>query len=69
VLAVYIRDVTNRKNSETIHALYADHPHLEGKVCLSDDTLRVARHAFEHGWISEAGLQTVAQQVEGHQSE
>lgn len=69
VLAVYIRDVTNRKNSETIHALYADHPHLEGKVCLSDDTLRVARHAYEHGWISKEGLQAVAEQIEGPQSE
>lgn len=64
VLAVYIRDVTNRKNSETIRALYADHPHLEGKVCLSEDTIDVARHAFEHGWISEDNLNAVAEQVD-----
>ena len=63
VLAVYIRDVTNRKNSETIHQLYAEHPHLEGKVCLSDDTRGVARHAFEQGWISEQGLAAVLEQV------
>lgn len=67
VLAVYIRDVTNRKNSDIIHALYADHPQLQGKVCLSDDTQAVARHAHEQGWISETGLKSVIDQVEAHQ--
>ncbi|NBC09445.1 MAG: DUF2183 domain-containing protein [Bacteroidetes bacterium] len=52
VMAVYIRDVTRKKNSETIHELYQDHPQLEGKVCLSGDTYATARHAFEQGWIS-----------------
>ncbi|MEQ8705520.1 MAG: DUF2183 domain-containing protein [Phaeodactylibacter sp.] len=63
ILAVYIRDVTRRKNTETIHALYADHPHLKGEICLSDDTQAVAQHACEHGWISAAGLQSVVAQA------
>jgi phosphatidate phosphatase APP1 len=61
VLAVYIRDVTNNKNSETIYELYKDHPQLQGKVCLSDDTYATATHAYEHGWISEAQLEKVRQ--------
>jgi phosphatidate phosphatase APP1 len=59
VLAVYIRDVTNKKNSETIHKLYQDHPQLEGKVCLSDNTYDTAKHAHEQGWISEEQLAEV----------
>lgn len=67
VLAVYIRDVTQRKNSKTIQALYADHPHLEGKVCISEDTHAIARHAYEHGYISASGLQMVSTEVAGGQ--
>lgn len=64
VLAVYIRDVTNKKNSETIHELYRNHPQLEGKVCLSDDTYATAKHAYEHGWISQAQLSRIKKAID-----
>lgn len=63
VLAVYIRDVTKNKNSETIHNLYRGHPQLRGKVCLSDNTYLTAKHAYEHGWISKTQLEKVKQAV------
>jgi phosphatidate phosphatase APP1 len=57
ILAIYIRDVSRSDQRSAAISVLAEH--MTGSQCslvLSADTLTVARHAAEHGWIDPARL-------------
>ncbi len=57
ILAVYIRNVTrDPARAAAIGELAAEVKRAGTSLVLADDTLAAARHAAEHGWISEAAL-------------
>jgi phosphatidate phosphatase APP1 len=57
ILAVYIRDVSqNAERSAAISALAEQMTGSQCSLVLAVDTLTVAKHAAEHGWIDPARL-------------
>lgn len=61
ILAVYIRNVTpDPLRRSTIRELAEQIRHSGSALLLADDTLAAARHAIEHGWITDAGVAEVA---------
>lgn len=57
ILAVYIRDVSrDKKRSSAIAALAEQMTHTRCSLVMATDTLPVARHAAEHGWIDPGRL-------------
>lgn len=61
VQAIYIRNVSaDLKRPEAIRELAAKVAQAGSTLILADDTLSIARHAVQQGWISEQTLQTIA---------
>jgi phosphatidate phosphatase APP1 len=61
VLAIYIRDVHRvAERRAAIQTLAADVQATGTPLVLADDTLALARHAAEHGWISPDAVGAVA---------
>jgi phosphatidate phosphatase APP1 len=59
--AIYIRDVTRSpQRAEAIRRLAAEVAVSECSLVLADDTLTVARHAAERGWIDADRLDDIA---------
>lgn len=59
--AIYIRSVTSRPERVAAIRQLADEVRVAGSsLVLADDTLAIARHAAEHGWIDAARLGDVA---------
>jgi phosphatidate phosphatase APP1 len=61
ILAVYIRDVTLDARDAEIAELAATTAEANVDLLLVPDTLAAAQHAYNHDWISEAGLKEVEQ--------
>jgi phosphatidate phosphatase APP1 len=63
ILAVYIRNVTLHPEREASIRRLADEVTAAGStLVLADDTLAVARHASERGWIDPAALALVGEE-------
>lgn len=63
ILAVYIRDVSRTAaRSAAINALAAEIAAAGSALVLGDDTLSMARHAAEHGWIDESRLGEIGEE-------
>ena len=63
ILAVYIRNVTrDPARAAAIGELAAEVKRAGTSLVLADDTLAAARHAAEHGWISESTLGDVGEE-------
>ena len=63
ILAVYIRNVTrDPARAAAIGELAAEVKRAGISMVLADDTLAAARHAAEHGWISESTLGDVGEE-------
>ena len=68
VLAIYIRDVSEDVRDgevQTIAARLAEHG---VEMLLVPDTLAAARHAAGHGWLDDAALARVADEVEAERA-
>src|SRR4029077_19687426 len=64
ILAVYIRDVSrNAERSASISALAEEMAGSQCSLVLAADTLTVARHAAQHGWIDAACLTEIARET------
>jgi len=69
IAAVYIRDVSrNAERSSAISTLGAALDENGCSLLLAGDTLSIARHAAEHGWIDEARLAEIGGEVSGQVS-
>jgi phosphatidate phosphatase APP1 len=65
ILAVYIRNVSKSlERRSTIEALAREVAEAGSTLVLADDTLAAARHAAEHGWITDAQLAAVQRAVQ-----
>jgi phosphatidate phosphatase APP1 len=63
ILAVYIRNVTrDPARAAAIGELAVEVKRAGTSLVLADDTLAAARHAAEHGWISESTLGDVGEE-------
>ena len=63
ILAVYIRDVSRTlARSAAIQALSAEIASAGSTLVLGDDTLSMAKHAAEHGWIDAARLAEIGEE-------
>ncbi len=60
ILAIYIRDVSHTsERSEVIRTLAEQVVDAGSSLVLADDSLSMARHAVNHGWIVPQALQAV----------
>jgi phosphatidate phosphatase APP1 len=60
ILAIYIRNVSrDLERPETIRALAEQVVDADSALVLADDSLSMARHAVNHGWIAPQALQAV----------
>ncbi len=65
VLAIYIRDVTrNPKRTAAISRLAHEVEKVSCPLLLAEDTVGIARHAAENGWIEPASLSEIAGEAE-----
>ena len=63
VSAIYIRDVTRRaERSTSVSKLAEEVLAAHSTLVLAEDTLGAARHAAEHGWISNDALPDVGEE-------
>jgi len=63
IVAVYIRDVTRSvERSASVKLLANEILAANSTLILSEDTLGAARHAAEHGWISEKMLPEIGEE-------
>ena len=63
VLAIYIRDVTRSPERAASIKLLADQVLADNSsLVLAEHTLDVAKHAAEHGWISEKSLPDISEE-------
>ncbi len=61
ILAVYIRNVSrDLERPKAIRALADDILDAGSELLLADDSLSMARHAVERGWIAEEALEKIA---------
>jgi phosphatidate phosphatase APP1 len=61
--AIYIRDVTrSSERNSSIQKLADEIVESKSALVLADDTLGAAKHAAEHGWISEKKLPEVGEE-------
>lgn len=66
ILAAYIRDVSpSSLRRAAIDALTEQVRAEGGSLILADDTLAVARHAHEHGWITAEAFRTMVAEAAG----
>ena len=62
VLAVYIRNINRSpERVAAVNALAGQVRVARSTLVLADDTLAAARHAAEHGWITEESLASIGQ--------
>jgi phosphatidate phosphatase APP1 len=65
VLAIYIRDVTRSpERTAAITRLAREVERVSCPLLLAEDTVGIARHAAEHGWIDPAALSEIAGEAE-----
>ncbi|HEY0969453.1 MAG TPA: phosphatase domain-containing protein [Gemmatimonadales bacterium] len=65
VLAIYIRDVTrNPTRTAAIARLAREVERVSCPLLLAEDTVGIARHAAERGWIDPAALSEIAGEAE-----
>jgi phosphatidate phosphatase APP1 len=70
ILAVYIRDVTRRRQrAEAIRKLADEVLAARSMLILVDDTEAAARHAAEHGWIARDALPAVREEKKADEGE
>jgi phosphatidate phosphatase APP1 len=63
IVAVYIRDVTRTvERSTSVKHLAEEILAANSTLILSEDTLGAARHAAEHGWISDKALPEIGEE-------
>jgi phosphatidate phosphatase APP1 len=63
IVAVYIRDVTRTvERSSSVKHLADEILAANSTLILSEDTLGAARHAVEHGWISDKALPEIGEE-------
>ncbi|MBA3258739.1 MAG: DUF2183 domain-containing protein [Gemmatimonadales bacterium] len=63
ILAVYIRNVTRHPERHAAVRRLAEEVLAAGSILvLADDTLAVARHAAEHGWIATSALADIGEE-------
>lgn len=62
ILAVYIRDVADKRRDEQIVALARQADAVGAEMLLVPDTVAAAVHAAEHGWISPDALPAIRQE-------
>jgi len=64
VLAIYIRNVsTGLKRPQAIHKLAKQVAESGSSLILAKDTLPMAEHAAEHGWISQSDLPEIRAEI------
>jgi phosphatidate phosphatase APP1 len=63
VLAAYIRDVGHAGRRAAVQALSAEMAQEQAPLLLTEDTLAVARHAAQRGWIAESALADIADEL------
>lgn len=64
VRAIYIRDVQNKRRSQTVCEIADEMNSLGTTMLLVDDTVEAARHAVENGLISRSNLPEILQDRE-----
>lgn len=65
VLAVYIRDVSaDEKRDGDVLALSSEIREVGSSLILACDTMAMAQHAAEHGWIAPGALDRIAREIE-----
>ncbi|CAN5885568.1 DUF2183 domain-containing protein [soil metagenome] len=64
VRAIYIRDVQNKRRSQTVCEIADEMKSLDTPMLLVDDTVEAANHAVKMGLISESSLPDVRQNRE-----
>ena len=65
VLAIYIRDVTrNARRTAAIERLAREVERVHCPLLLAEDTVGIARHAAENGWIPAASLPDISGEAE-----
>jgi phosphatidate phosphatase APP1 len=66
ILAVYIRNVSEEdpERPRAIEALAAEVREAGSTLVMADDSLALARHAADHGWIAEESLSIVEREKE-----
>jgi phosphatidate phosphatase APP1 len=70
ILAIYIRDVTRRRErTEAIRKLADEVLAARSMLVLVDDSEAAARHAAEHGWIARDAPPTVREEKKADQGE
>jgi len=63
IQAIYIRDVTRSpERSSSIRKLAEEILAAKSTLVLADDTLGAARHAVEHGWITEKAMPDIGEE-------
>ena len=64
ILAVYIRDVSEKERDERVKAIVADAQALGVEMVFTEDTLQAGKHAVKHSFISESALLLIEQDTD-----